>query len=1052
MDELSVFYVVRNEEKHIGRSIASILSLTDEIVVVDTGSVDSTVQVCGRFPSVTVRSYLWCDDFSKARNYAVRSCSNPWVLYLDADEILDENDKQVVLSAIAKPKPSVKGFSLHIADYPDGFSACPQPSFFDSPQVRLFRKEDGVVFSGKAKESVAPSIEELGGSIDVLPARIKHYIWKGLGREFAEARLEYYRKLGLRIDLGSARFSEEQKDKSLIAEVVDMTEPAVANEEVAVVMCAMNALLNTKQAVSSMRENAGMPFTFHFLDNGSHDGTAEFFKSVPNSVTTTTFENVGVAKGRNLAATKALGNPSLKYIVFADNDIMVPAGWLTKMKDIMDSNGSLGILSAVTRLSLVQNKDTPDDAKRYLSRITLEHLNKTGMGRKDDLALSEMVTTTLTMIRLEMVKKIGLFDESFGIYGSEDKDYCLRARQVGYNVGWAHKVFIEHYGGASKRSINKNWHQIALIADSKFKEKWKPKPNQSHSVASVGVSLGEKIPEFMGPMPHVSIVIIAHNRLDMTKDCLNSIKSNTNSYELIFVDNASDDGTPEWVSKYFPRAKLIRNDDNLGVPKARNQGIRASTGNYIVMMDNDCVVSNGWLGDLFSPMKSGASITGIEAWVLDGNKMPVRKCVSQGESFGYLGGACCLYKRSVFEGVGLLDEGFSPAYFEDVDISLRAQKMGLRLAWIPTPKIQHREHATLVYSQKTFSYQGAMGQSAERHRGKLNKSIEFTPEFLPRRERKLKILYAAMYYDYGIRERGLSFEQDNFYPTFEQWEHTKELRHFDFVDLGKQHGIPRMSDMLVEAVDDFTPDALFIIPFDENHDPRKEALRRITEHTACKTIAWFCDSHHRYQNFDSKWAPNLDYCVTTAKMAEPWYIRDGFGQKMIKSQWFASPKYKKFDVPKDVGVSFVGQPHGDRRQTISWLRQNGMSVQTYGTGWGERLSFDDMIMMFNRSKINLNLANASDSRFKQIKGRNFEVPGCGGLLVTELAENLADYYTPGKEIVSFSSINELPDIIRHYLVHDDERAAIAEAAYARTMSEHTGSHRLDSIFARAGLL
>jgi GT2 family glycosyltransferase len=162
-------------------------------------------------------------------------------------------------------------------------------------------------------------------------------------------------------------------------------------------------------------------------------------------VTTTTFENVGVAKGRNLATTKALENPSLKYVVFADNDILVASGWLSKMKAIMDDNGDLGMLSAITRLSLVNNKATPDDAKKYLSRLSLEHLNKNGLGRQTDLVLSESVTTTLTA------------------------DYCLRARQAGYNVGWAHKVFIDHYGGASKRSINKNWHQIALTAANKFK-------------------------------------------------------------------------------------------------------------------------------------------------------------------------------------------------------------------------------------------------------------------------------------------------------------------------------------------------------------------------------------------------------------------------------------------------------------------------------------------------------------------------------------------------------------------------------------------------------
>ena len=89
---------------------------------------------------------------------------------------------------------------------------------------------------------------------------------------------------------------------------------------------------------------------------------------------------------------------------------------------------------------------------------------------------------------------------------------------------------------------------------------------------------------------------------------------------------------------------------------------------------------------------------------------------------------------------------------------------------------------------------------------------------------------------------------------------------------------------------------------------------------------------------------------------------------------------------------------------------------------------------------------------KQIKGRNFEVPGCGGFVLTDRAENLESYYTPGKEVVCFGDTEELVELARHYLAHEEERAAIAQA---RVSSGHSANipttHRFREIFQVMGL-
>ena len=88
---------------------------------------------------------------------------------------------------------------------------------------------------------------------------------------------------------------------------------------------------------------------------------------------------------------------------------------------------------------------------------------------------------------------------------------------------------------------------------------------------------------------------------------------------------------------------------------------------------------------------------------------------------------------------------------------------------------------------------------------------------------------------------------------------------------------------------------------------------------------------------------------------------------------------------------------------------------------------------------------------EQIKGRNFEVPGCGGFLLTGQAENLADYYRPGEEVACFADRADLVRQVRYYLYHEAERARIAAAGHRRTLAEHTYVHRLTAIFERMGL-
>jgi spore maturation protein CgeB len=214
---------------------------------------------------------------------------------------------------------------------------------------------------------------------------------------------------------------------------------------------------------------------------------------------------------------------------------------------------------------------------------------------------------------------------------------------------------------------------------------------------------------------------------------------------------------------------------------------------------------------------------------------------------------------------------------------------------------------------------------------------------------------------------------------------------------------------------------------------------------------------------------------------------------VIKTQWACNHfTYRppltpdgRLDTSYNYDVTFVGQPHSNRRAMVDHLRREGINVRCWGFGWPNgRLSQEDLIKVFAASRINLNLAKSSGGVTvkeiaklivnrqaggslqlrspvtwpdnlrslvakgrEQIKGRNFEIPGTGGFLLTTQTEGLTEYYTPGREIEIFTGRDELVDKIRYYLTHDQEREAIREAGYARTLREHTYARRFNDIFA-----
>ncbi|CAF1753220.1 Glycosyl transferase family 2 [Bacillus subtilis] len=213
-----------------------------------------------------------------------------------------------------------------------------------------------------------------------------------------------------------------------------------------------------------------------------------------------------------------------------------------------------------------------------------------------------------------------------------------------------------------------------------------------------------------------SIIVLTYNQLALTKQCLESIWKHTNNdcIEVIVIDNGSHDGTRDYL-KQITSIKAIFNKTNEGFAKACNQGLEVASGDNILFLNNDTVVTNQWLEPmiklLYQDDKIGM-VGPVSNYVSGPQQVPVNYtnveeiedfsrlyCLQQrGRSKAVLRlvGFCLLVKKKVLDQVGDFDERFVGGSFEDDDLSLRVLQAGYQLKIALDSFVHHHGHATFT--------------------------------------------------------------------------------------------------------------------------------------------------------------------------------------------------------------------------------------------------------------------------------------------------------------------------------------------------------------------
>jgi GT2 family glycosyltransferase len=258
----------------------------------------------------------------------------------------------------------------------------------------------------------------------------------------------------------------------------------------------------------------------------------------------------------------------------------------------------------------------------------------------------------------------------------------------------------------------------------------------------------------------LSICVLTHHQPELLPRCLEACFSEIEragvAGEVILIDNASADGSPQRAAAMFPGLRVIRNEQNLSFSAANNEAIAASRGTSILILNDDALLQENSIALMLDKLKADESIgalapkllnvDGSPQWEYDNRRFPrlrhiicealgldrlmLKNSVTRriftlsrdpnrsGEA-EHLAGACLLVRKAVVDRVGAFDEQF-PLWFEDTDLCYRIKESGWSLYYLESARVVHYGTATtsrLAFSRRASLYMKSLTRYFKKHSG-----------------------------------------------------------------------------------------------------------------------------------------------------------------------------------------------------------------------------------------------------------------------------------------------------------------------------------------------
>lgn len=277
------------------------------------------------------------------------------------------------------------------------------------------------------------------------------------------------------------------------------------------------------------------------------------------------------------------------------------------------------------------------------------------------------------MTTKDVIKKIGLLDEGFGLGYEEDVDFCIRLERSGFNLVQVPDNIYYDLNITKDHLVHNPNVNASFPIYHKDKVTFRNAPPDHTREKDLLLKKHKMIPKY-------SIIIPTYNHLeDCLKPCLESLIKYTDlsNVEVIIVANGCVDSTKDYVHSLGHPFKLLWIDAPSGYTKSTNEGLKVAMGEYVILVNNDMVFlpqeKNSWINQLETPFlrDKDVGITGAA------------KNYHEETQFNFLLFFCVMLKWETIKKFGLLDEIFNPGYGEDIDYCWKLHKAGLKIVQVP---------------------------------------------------------------------------------------------------------------------------------------------------------------------------------------------------------------------------------------------------------------------------------------------------------------------------------------------------------------------------------
>ncbi|HBV97887.1 MAG TPA: hypothetical protein DEF36_12690 [Desulfotomaculum sp.] len=720
----SIVIPVFNRAEYTRNCIASLQNtLPDgtEVIIVDNGSTDETGPYLSTLPpGFRVITNRVNTGFARACNQGARLAQSRYLVFLNNDTLALPNWlEEMVITAEKDHSIAVVGSRLL---YPNGTLQHAGIIMAQSRQDPLIALHAFYKMPGDLPEANVPRDYQAVTGACMLVKREIFFEVGGFGEEYINGYEDVdlclkVRQTGRRVvycptsvlyhyeSVSEGRHSHIRHNSALLHKHwLGRIQPEYhynagrlleCRKPVSVLLATQNSMGTLRNCVRALLASTTPEDEIIIIDSCSKDGTREYLAGLKIRTPSVKIILNQESRGLPWAYKMGLAHCTKEYVGILKPEAVVGKNWLAALKHFKaDDIGAVGPVTnkKAEKQWFPYQLDTSDCP----GEITVEQLERLLREKNwGKAAETKLLDGLCSLMPKKVINELDLFEtgdllEKYELY------WAYRLSQKGYKLLIARDslVFCEQEAGSSSYQTQRSINLISGRLKKGHPPDRPPTPEEIWGISWFKPSGGL-----------TSMVIPCLDQVEYTRQCVESIFENTpEPFELIFINNGSKDGTGQYLQKLAGKHKnisIISNPKNLGYGAACNQGMKSAGGRYVLLLNNDTVVTEGWLarmlaaGDCIegvgivgprSNSVSGAQrIPSVPYRDLDGMRRFARERAVLNAARGFttnrLIGFCMLVKKEVLDRIGGFDPCFGLGNFEDDDLCLRARIAGFKL-WV----------------------------------------------------------------------------------------------------------------------------------------------------------------------------------------------------------------------------------------------------------------------------------------------------------------------------------------------------------------------------------